>query len=394
VVGIAAAEVVRAELAELAGCGLYRRNAFRVTGAATDASDPSVRQRRYDAIKARRVGGWLRTVSELPVLVSTGELAAAFDVLEDSPRRIVHELFWMWGDDAGCGCPAQLHADHDQAVRAHAQAVDLALLGTEPERAAASATAAAELWAALLALETVWEHVRLRVAQLDDPQLDAAAVDVLRAEAAAAVADGVASVADGVERTGDLLDRAAVQLEQADPAAAADTLERARTSLQPAGRAQQSSALLPERAATLLENCAAGLLRREQPPLQRVRALLDTADGLTRDLHLSGTIATTRQELIYQEVQQDNLAAMAPDLRFSLAKSAMQILSALPLVVPIAVWQLSEHHADAVTYGYATAVLVAVTLALAAIHYLLDWAHYQRIINDDPGSAPCRTSTR
>jgi hypothetical protein len=165
-------------------------------------------------------------------------------------------------------------------------------------------------------------------------------------------------------------------------------------SLRQAGRAQPLSALLPERTATLRENCAAGLLTRRQPRLERVRMLLDTADELTRRLHLDGTIATTRQQLFYQEARRASLAAMAPDLSFSLARAALQVFPACRSWCRSRCGGCPSNDAEAVTYGYAAGALLTITLSLATIHYLLDRAHYQCIFNDNPGSAPCRTSTR
>lgn len=169
------------QLRALAGPEPYRRNAFRLSGLPTEASGRAIRGRRQKVLTALSAGVALPSVGELPVEADEAGTRAAFEELGDSRRRVVHEVLWLWGpSNAGCGCPSGLHADHDQAVLAHAQALDAELHGEDQEIADALWPAAAELWSRTLRRAAVWDHVRYRIKELDDRRLDEADVDVLR----------------------------------------------------------------------------------------------------------------------------------------------------------------------------------------------------------------------
>ncbi|MEU8298966.1 septum formation family protein [Micromonospora sp. NPDC048909] len=177
-------EALLAGLRELAGPELYRRNAFRVTGLPVDVDRPTARRQQQRLAAALQVGA---DIDGLGGSVDPEEVRAAFDVvLGDPRRRLVHEIFASWGAPAGCGCPESLHVDHDLAVQAHADALDL-----EPAEVLALAMAgrvddgwatAAAAWTRTLRSAAFWRHLHHRVEQLDDRQLDGSSVDVLRAE--------------------------------------------------------------------------------------------------------------------------------------------------------------------------------------------------------------------
>lgn len=173
-------------LRELAGPGMYRRNAFRITGVPTDADRRTVRGRQQQVMPALRLGADIDLGHSLPV--TADEVANAFDRILGDPRlRVVDELLWLWDTpDATCGCAASLHRDHDAAVRAHSAALDLEAAGgptgTAPDDAERLWEEAATLWGKALRRAAFWDHVRHRIARLDDRQLDESLVDTLRDE--------------------------------------------------------------------------------------------------------------------------------------------------------------------------------------------------------------------
>ncbi|GAP52582.1 hypothetical protein [Streptomyces azureus] len=222
------APVVRERLRELSGPELYRRNAFRVTGASTRAARRTIVRRRQQIATAAKAGVAVGPVGELPLPDAAGpeELRTAFDVLDHPQRRIVDELFWFWetpdASDASCPCEPELHRQHDEAVRAHARALDAELGGGEaprrrgaggPKRPAGKKKGrggpqrraerpeegywqtAARLWRKLLGQRAVWAHLRHRVAALDDRRLTETAVTVLEAEVRRVLVSAVAGLA-------------------------------------------------------------------------------------------------------------------------------------------------------------------------------------------------------
>ncbi|WP_326628599.1 hypothetical protein OIE67_35150 [Nonomuraea fuscirosea] len=197
-----AGDATVAALRDVAGADLYRRNAFRITGVSTYANRRAVRERRQRVGTALQVGADLDLGHALPV--GPGEVRAAFDRLLDDPRRrLVDELFWLWDtDDATCACVKSLHADHDEAVRAHCAALDREAddpgpIDPELKRLWESA---AESWQAVLRRAAFWDHVRRRVAALDDRQLDESAVDGLRQEFATALLRPITDLAGRNQR--------------------------------------------------------------------------------------------------------------------------------------------------------------------------------------------------
>ncbi|MFH9003284.1 hypothetical protein ACH4E5_08550 [Streptomyces afghaniensis] len=222
------APVVRERLRELSGPELYRRNAFRVTGTSTSAARRTIVRHRQRIATAAKAGVAVGPTGELPLPDAAGpeELRTAFEVLDHPQRRIVDELFWFWdAPDASCPCGPELHRQHDEAVRAHARALDAESgdggaprrRGTGgaggPKRPAGKKKGrggqqrhaerpedgywqtAARLWRKLLGQRAVWVHLRHRVAALDDKRLTETAVTVLEAEVRRVLVSAVAGLA-------------------------------------------------------------------------------------------------------------------------------------------------------------------------------------------------------
>ncbi|HEY0472687.1 MAG TPA: hypothetical protein VGD34_13505 [Kribbella sp.] len=173
-----------AGLREVAGQELYRRNAFRITGLPTTVDRRTARQRRHQLTAALDVGADIDLGGSGPV--DPDELRLAFErILGDPRRRLVDELFWLWGpSDGTCGCPRTVHQKHDAAVQAHAEALDReastgGLTETELDQLW---TTAGRQWQSALRSAAFWDHLRHRIAALDDRQLDLSAVDALRDE--------------------------------------------------------------------------------------------------------------------------------------------------------------------------------------------------------------------
>jgi hypothetical protein len=169
-----------AALREAAGTGLYRRNAFRLTGMPTYADRRTLRRRQQQVVTALEVGA---DVPGLPD-ADPDEVRTAFDrLLGDPRRRLVDEFFWLWGtpDAAGCRCPASLHRAHDDAVRAHHVALQAELADEESiGRRDELWREAGQSWEETLRRAVCWDHVRHRIEALDDRQLDPSVVDTLR----------------------------------------------------------------------------------------------------------------------------------------------------------------------------------------------------------------------
>ncbi|GAA3453521.1 septum formation family protein [Dactylosporangium matsuzakiense] len=172
---------IEAAMRELAGPDLYRRNAFRITGLRTDAERRAVRDARQKLTTLLKVGADTGLDADLDTAT------AAFDLILGDPRpRLVHELFWLWDEPgATCTCTAALHRDHDAAVRAHSQVLEAeqaTRLPTPLERRRLDEqwTKAGNLWHQQARRAAVWNHLRERIAALDDRQLDEADIDALR----------------------------------------------------------------------------------------------------------------------------------------------------------------------------------------------------------------------
>ncbi|MFE7270049.1 hypothetical protein [Streptomyces sp. NPDC057623] len=180
------APVAMERLRELTVPELYQRNAFRVTGISTMATRRTIRQQKQHITTAARAGVDIPAPGELPVpgRRSVEQYGAAFDVIDHPQRRIVDELFWLWGaPDGACGCDAALHRAHDAAVRAHARVLDEELAGrTAPAEGEDSWGAAAAGWRGALGHPGFWDHLRHRVSALDDRRLAPSALSALEDE--------------------------------------------------------------------------------------------------------------------------------------------------------------------------------------------------------------------
>lgn len=160
-------------LRPLEGHGLYRNNAFRVTGLPTDVSNRQVRRHREETQNPYYVTPVPDGDVPLPPSDDPDALRAAFEVLRDPLARLVHELFWVRQGQPGW---------HEHAVFAHCRALE----ATTPEgRVAHDDTwgdwrAGLRLLAQAFAAEETWEWVRLRAAEIDDPRLSVAVLRALR----------------------------------------------------------------------------------------------------------------------------------------------------------------------------------------------------------------------
>ncbi|WUH99943.1 hypothetical protein OHR68_41755 [Spirillospora sp. NBC_00431] len=171
-------------LTQLEGTRLYRRNVFATTGVRVYAGGRAVHtKRQYAKTRLAVMSEWppdSRAPFDAPYRAE--EVLAAFDGFQNPRDRIVDELLWLWEDDgADCGCPAEVHREHDEAVLAHARAIadegDRKRPAAELERLWIDA---AEKWARVLPMEAIWEHLRRRAHSLDDPRLGPADVESLR----------------------------------------------------------------------------------------------------------------------------------------------------------------------------------------------------------------------
>ncbi|WP_033293721.1 hypothetical protein [Amycolatopsis jejuensis] len=156
---------------------LYRRNPFRITGLTAGATRREVRERRLRVLGVLEVGG--AVPDGVPADASVDDVRAAFDALGNTEHRFVDEVFWLWGLPTGCGCPNQLHQKHDNAVAAHAAALDAEAERTD-DHPTPLWTEAARCWTVVLRSDSFWQHLAYRVEKLGDRRLDESTVDGLR----------------------------------------------------------------------------------------------------------------------------------------------------------------------------------------------------------------------
>jgi hypothetical protein len=168
-----------ASLLAVADRDLFRGNPFRVTGLPTDAPRTKVRELKQKVLSAIRIGAPLPIPAPPPPAEPPSEeqVLKAFEVLDEPERRLVAELFWLWGQPGDCGCGPGVHDDHDVAVLAHAAALERSP-GDSPDTA--SWHGAAGAWSRSLSREVFWHHVRSRMGRLGDRSLDESTVDGLR----------------------------------------------------------------------------------------------------------------------------------------------------------------------------------------------------------------------
>lgn len=169
-----------AALLAVADRDLYRGNPFRITGLPTDAPRTKIRELKQKVVSAIGIGAPLPVPTPPPPAEppSEDQVQRAFGVLlDDAERRLVAELFWLWGQPGECGCDPGVHDDHDVAVLAHAAALERSP-GDVPD--AASWRGAAGAWSRSLAHEDFWHHVRSRMGRLGDRSLDESTVDGMR----------------------------------------------------------------------------------------------------------------------------------------------------------------------------------------------------------------------
>jgi hypothetical protein len=268
---------VDAVLRRLPVLDVYRVNIFRITGVPTDASPAAVRRRREEAMLAARLGA--------PLPVEFGDLAPdpppdahalkdAFEAMYNPVLRLVHEMFWLWGDDGA----------HDRAVAAHCTALE------SPGAPDALWREALASWATALADPGCWTHAERRAKDLDDPRVSTSTVAGLRevlpmrivgVGAALAVAAASAGDAAGAARHLDLLRSSPFPSDLVEAAlrrALRATESRLHDETETASRVGTER---PEEAVA----AATDLLARSRQMLGVYTALLGAGDPLTAALH-------------------------------------------------------------------------------------------------------------
>jgi hypothetical protein len=158
-------------LRPLGGHGLYRNNAFRVTGLSTDASARQIRRHQEELKNPYHLAPATDRDLPLPPSDDADAQRAAFEVLRDPLARLVHELFWLRPDQ-----PSR----HEHAIFAHSRALEAISRDGEvvDDETWDDLQVGLRLLAQGFADDSTWEWVRRRAEQIDDPRLS---VGVLRA---------------------------------------------------------------------------------------------------------------------------------------------------------------------------------------------------------------------
>ncbi|WP_327640567.1 septum formation family protein [Kribbella sp. NBC_00482] len=324
------------ELRRLAGPELYRRNAFRISGLLADANARTARQ------VAQRLRAALEVGADIDLGTATSrdphEIQAACDlILGDPRRRLVHEVFAPWGDDVSrCGCESLVHRMHDSAVAAHSATIGLEQDGGRPDD---EWKAVWQIWSLFLAGAPA--HLESRVRELDDPQLDRAAVAAIEAELPRTLVQPLVDLAvtGPLDRAGTLVDiagrfpnaeRLHRRLVEAAAAPLYEDLEERRTQVarrigeEPVDpivaeierdllpQLQRLDALLPskdnhrtsalhDQLAILLNNCAVDLMNRGKAADGRAERWLDRAGKLVIDQRDRDLIDENRQAMLEKQ---------------------------------------------------------------------------------------------
>lgn len=312
-----------AGLLEAAGPLMYRRNAFRITGLPTNADRRTVRQRQQRVTPALELGADVDLGHSLPV--RPADVRGAFDrILGDPRRRLADELFWLWGaaeasadgtanaaSTTTCSCPESLHADHDAAVRAHSAALDLEAEsdGVPDIDQLAERTQlwneASLLWGQVLERTAFWDHVRHRIAELDDRQLDGSVIDTFR--------DAMPTI----------LVRPLIELAAADPAPE----ERHRFAL----FARDWPLIPSDQVEDQLEEAAAPLYESLRATAKRASALLDGGnwDGAAAEVYDHARPTLRLLESLVPHVRHRRTASASNDIAVLLNNCATTAMDAL-----------------------------------------------------------------
>ncbi|GAA4702998.1 hypothetical protein APR04_000454 [Promicromonospora umidemergens] len=160
-------------LRPLDGHGLYRNNAFRVTGLPTAVSPRQVRRHREESQNPYYVTPVPDADVPLPPSDDADALRTAFEVLRDPLARLVHELFWLRPGQASW--PEHAVFAHCRALEATALDGKVADAGTWDDW-----RSGLRLLAQAFTAEETWEWVRRRAAEIDDPRLSVAVLRALR----------------------------------------------------------------------------------------------------------------------------------------------------------------------------------------------------------------------
>lgn len=155
-------------LGSLTGADLYRDNAFRVTGLATDASPRQVRRGREELMNPYYAPPEPDEGAPLPPSTDADALQHAFEALRDPLLRLTHELLWLRPDEDD---------KHNLAVRGHCAAVEAAADGGDGWGEWAESL---RLWSEVLSDDRTWKRAKERVREIDDPRLTLAATRALR----------------------------------------------------------------------------------------------------------------------------------------------------------------------------------------------------------------------
>ena len=204
-------------LLEAGRADLYRRNAFRITQLAVDASPREITRHTEKARLLEKLGGGNRATGALGLDPPPDRDAVrdALQRLRDPERRLVDELFWFWPQQVGQG-PAdqalqvlgqgdvaaaaglwlqrerdgsEAHVSmHNLAVLSHATALDLEHRGRQGQLAEGQERErdrcweqGLKRWRALVQQEGFWSRLTARIRELDDPRLTTGTARRLRA---------------------------------------------------------------------------------------------------------------------------------------------------------------------------------------------------------------------
>lgn len=209
---------VQHQLIQAASPELYRQNPFRVLGVGVDATPGQMKKRQQELTVLEKIGtspddimASLGSILPLGGSVDGDLLRQAFQSLQEPGQRLFNEFFWFWPVDAASEKDPALWelnegryqeavafwkgefkrgssiAAHNLAVYYHLLAIDMEYLAIyqefndkQLEQKNGYWRQAYQFWLACYDKSEVWERMKERLQDVDDPRVDSIWIDVMR----------------------------------------------------------------------------------------------------------------------------------------------------------------------------------------------------------------------
>lgn len=206
------------QLIKAASLALYRQNPFRVLGVGVEATPGQMKKRQQELTVLEKIGtspedimASLGSILPLGGSIDIDLLRQAFQSLQEPDQRLFNEFFWFWPVDTASEKDTALwelnegryqeavafwkrefkrensFAAHNLAVYYHLLALDMEYLAIyqeftdkQLEQKDEYWRQAYQFWLACYDKSEVWEHMKERLQDIDDPRVDRLWIDAMR----------------------------------------------------------------------------------------------------------------------------------------------------------------------------------------------------------------------